>query len=98
MSKMEFVQNARNLELFTMKRCVNFPKKYTFHIGNKISTMAFEIYNNVLLANNIYPSNQHEAQIRNDHLIEARGLLYSMVAQIEIACELFSISGNTMEE
>lgn len=97
-SKMEFVHNAGKLAAFTIKRCVNFPKRYTFFISDQLANMASEVYTNVIRANNIYAKNQHDAQIRIDFLVDARGLLYGLIAQIGIARELFTINDNVMEE
>ena len=31
-SNIEFLYNARNLEIYSIKKCTNFPKRYTFYI------------------------------------------------------------------
>lgn len=95
---MEFLYNARKLEIFTIKKCISFPKRYTFYIGQEISNLAINIYNTIRMANNIFPSNQHEVQKRKDLFVEARGMLYALVSQIEVANELFTINGNAMNE
>lgn len=46
---------------------------------------------NAKKANSIYPKNKEEAQLRRNHLLEARAALYAMVSKIELACEMFGI-------
>lgn len=97
-SNMEFIYNARKLQIYTIKRCINFPKRYTFYIGTNLSNIATRIHENALMANSIYPQNPHEVQIRRDYLIKAKGLIDVLVAQIEVAAEMFSIKGTVLNE
>lgn len=96
-SEMEFVHTARELQIYTIKKCVNFPKRYTFYINQPISNASTRIHEYVKMANSIYPTNQHEAQIRRDYLLRANAELQSMVSQIEVAAEIFGIDGDSMK-
>ena len=96
-SEMEFVYNARALQLHTIKKCVSFPKRYTFYVSIPIARLAFQIHGHVKRANSIYPLNQHEVQMRRDHLIEANAMLQDLASQIEVANELFGIDGDAMK-
>ena len=58
--------------------------------------MATKIHDYVKCANSIYPTNQHEAQMRRDYLLRANAQLNSLVSQIELANELFGIDGEKM--
>ncbi|MGN1126917.1 MAG: hypothetical protein ACI4RI_05700, partial [Ruminococcus sp.] len=90
-SEVEFLSTARQLEIYSIKKCANFPKRYTFYISQPIANATVRIYENVKCANSVYPTNQHEVQIRRDYLIKARAELYSLISQIEVACELFGL-------
>lgn len=90
-SGMEFIHNARTLQIYTIKKCVAFPKRYSFYMGQPIVQMATEIHNDVKRANSIYPLNTHEAQLRRDYLLRAIAELNSMVSQVEVAAEMFHI-------
>lgn len=96
-SEMEFVHTARELQIYTIKKCVNFPKRYTFYISQPIANASTRIHEYVKMANSIYPTNQHEAQIRRDYLLRANAELQSMVSQIEVAAEIFGIDGDSMK-
>ena len=95
-SEMEFLHTARELEIYTIRRCVNIPKRYTFYLGQKIAEISTHIYNCVVCANSIFPQNQHEAQIRRDYLIHAVSELHALVAQIEIASEIIGLDADKM--
>ena len=96
-SEMEFIHTARQLQIHTIQKCVNFPKRYTFYMGQPIAACATRIHEYVKCANSIYPLNQHEAQMRRDYLLRANAELYSLISQIEIARELFGIDGDSMK-
>ena len=96
-SEMEFLATARKLEIYTIQKCVNFPKRYTFYVSQPIANAATRIYENVKRGNSIYPLNQHEVQMRRDYFLNAYIELQSMVSQIEVAQELFGIEMETMK-
>lgn len=90
-SEMEFIHTARQLQIFSIQKCVSFPKRYTFYVGQPIANAAVRIYEYVKCANSIYPTNQHEAQLRRDYMLRANAELNSLVSQIEVAHELFGL-------
>ena len=96
-SGMEFIYNARAIQIYTIKKCVAFPKRYSFYMGQPITQMATEIHNDVKRANSIYPLNAHEAQLRRDYLLRAIAELNSMVSQVEVAAEMFQIEPDGMK-
>lgn len=91
MSVVEFIYTARQLQIYSIQKCVGFPKRYTFYISQPIAHCATRIHEYVKMANSVYPTNQHEAQIRMDYLIKANAELNSLVAQIELAEQMFGI-------
>ena len=94
---MEFIHTARQLQIHSIQKCVGFPKRYTFYVGQPIAEMATRIHEYVKCANSIYPLNQHEVQLRRDYLLKANAELNSLVSQIEVAGELFGIEGDKMK-
>ena len=88
-SDMDFLYNARQLQIHSIRKCVNFPKRYTFYISQPIANCATRIHENVKLGNSIYPTNQHEVQMRRDYFLKANAELYNLVSLIEVANELF---------
>jgi len=95
-SDMEFIATARKLEIYTIQKCVNFPKRYTFYVSQPIANSATRIYEDVKRANSIYPTNQHEVQIRRDCFIRANAELQSLISQLEVAQEIFGIDMETL--
>lgn len=90
-SELEFIHTARELQIHSIQKCVGFPKRYTFYIAQPIANCATRIHEDVKRANSIYPTNQHEAQIRRDYMLRANAELQSLVSQIEVANELFGL-------
>lgn len=96
-SKMEFIHNARSLQIYTIKTCVKLPKRYTFYLSQPIVQMTVNIHNDVKSANSIYPTNQHEVQMRRDYLLRANATLYSLVSQIEVAAEILDLESDKLK-
>ena len=96
-SEMEFIHTARQLQIYTIQKCVGFPKRYTFYIAQPIANAATRVHEYTKMANSIYPTNAHEVQLRRDYLIKANAELNSLVSQIEVAHELFGLEPNVMK-
>ena len=90
-SDMEFIHTARELQIYTIRKCVKLPKRYTFYVSQPLANAATRIHEYVKMANSIYPLNAHEAQMRCDYLLRANAELNSFVSQIEIAHEMFGL-------
>lgn len=90
-SKVEFLYQARQLQLYTIRKCVGFPKRYTFYVGQPIANCATRIHEDVKRGNSIYPVNAHEAEQRISYFIDARAELYNLTSLVEVAAELFGI-------
>ena len=98
-SPMEFLKNAKDLEVFTLRKCVNaIPKRYTFYLGQHIASLATEIYSTVKKANSIYPTNQHEAQMRRDLFLSAYGSCQALVSQVELAYDIIRFDSDVLHE
>lgn len=90
-SDLQFLYTARELQIYSIKKCVGFPKRYTFYVSQPLANIATRIHEDVKKGNSIYPTNQHEAQIRIDCFLKAKAELNNMVSQIEVAKEIFDI-------
>lgn len=86
-SVMQFLETARELEIYTIKQCAKFPKRFMFLITKDIVALAKAVYNDVKAANSIYPTNGHEAQMRRDYIINANCKLQCLISQLDIARE-----------
>ena len=77
-STMQFVDTARKLEAHTFSEVTKAPKRYGPYLLYKLMALATTVHDEVRAANNIYPKNQHEAQMRRDCLTRANiCLLYT---------------------
>ena len=95
-SEIQFLYTARELQLHTIRKCVNFPKRYTFYVSQHLVACATRIHEYVKIGNSIYATNAHEAQLRIDYFIKAKAEVNNIVSQIEVACELFEIDDKAM--
>ena len=96
-SEMECIYNARELELFTLRKCSSFPKSFLFLKTESIAKLAVSIHSHVKQANSIYPLNQEEVQKRRNHLIDANAELNDLIGALEVAQELFGINMSVMK-
>ena len=83
-SDMQFLYTARELESKTRHKCLTAPKRYTFYGLQELWLTARHIYSNVKQGNSIYPTSQHEAQMRRDLFIMAGCMLQDYVSQLEL--------------
>ena len=96
-SEVEFLYNARQLQIHTIKKVTNFPKRYTFYVSQPIAACATHIHECVKCANSIDPLNQHEVQMRRDYFLRANAELNNLVSLIEVANELFGIDMDALK-
>lgn len=86
-STMQFLETARELEIYTIKQCAKFPKRFMFLITKEIVALATAVYDNVKSANSVFPTNAAELQIRTNFIIAANCKLQSLLSQLDIARE-----------
>ena len=93
-SDADFLHYARELHLVSIRKCVKFPKRYTFYVSQDIAQTASNVHKFVVRGNSVNPHNQHEAQMRRDLFIKAGIECRTLVSLIETANELFGISAS----
>lgn len=95
----EFIYNALKLEEFTIHKCANvIPKRYTFYISTKLVDLASDITALLIEGNSIYPTNQHEVQLRRDLFLQAYGKCNSLVSKVELAKQIVKFETRHLEE
>ena len=87
---MEFINTARELLVFTIKLCTKLPKRYDRYFGADIVKLANTVFNCVVSANDIFPTNKREAILRLNLLTEASYSLAALIARASVAEELLS--------
>lgn len=86
-SVVQFLETARELEIYTIKECARFPKRYMFLITKDVVDLSKKVYNDVKAANSIYPTNAAEVQLRKNYIIQANCALQCLLSQLDIARE-----------
>ena len=84
-SAVQYVETARELLIFTLQKCLKFPKRYTFFITTEIVRLAQDVFNCVKSANSIFVTNAHELQLRRDYLTKANCALQCLISHLDIA-------------
>lgn len=77
-----FEYNAIKLREFTRDQCIKLPKRRTFFGNTDIAALARDVARYATEANDIYPLNQHEVQMRRDNLIRAKGALKALSTEV----------------
>lgn len=88
-SSVQFLDTAMKLEIFTIKQCIKFPKRYTHFISKQIVELAVNIYNNLKSANSVYLDNLDAFHLRAQFITRAECDLQCLISQLSIAKELF---------
>ncbi len=81
---MQFIETARRLELHAFSVCTKAPKRYAPLLTNRIFELASTVHEEVRAANNIYPKNKHEAQMRRDCLTKANIALQNISPKLTL--------------
>ena len=97
-STMEFLATARNLQIFTLRKTKKFPTRWRADISTPLVLDTRYVYQCLKMGNNRWPTNAHEAQIRRDYFLQARGRLDSFIAQLKIACEVCEVNEKVLRE
>ncbi len=83
-SAMQFIETARRLELHAFSVCTKAPKRYERFLTARIMELASIVHEEVRAANNIWPTNKHEAQMRKDHLTNANIALQNLSPKLTL--------------
>lgn len=90
-SKTDFLEDINNAFVESCKRIEKLPKKLMV-IKSKMYDLIFEAHTLIYEGNSIYPTNQHEVQIRRDRLILAKAKLYAFKRTISAVKEIIDIN------
>lgn len=77
-------RNRQTVRASRFLRLHQSPKRYAPLLTNRIFELASTVHEEVRAANNIYPHNQHEAQMRRDHLINANIALQNLSPKLTL--------------
>ena len=91
LSKIQFIDTARELVVHTITYARKFPKSAMFFITKDIVDTARAVYKNVLGANSLYPTSPINVEIRYKYLRAAIAALHQIDALLGIAKSLFPV-------
>lgn len=83
-SSVQFIETARQLEVHSFSCCMKAPKRYERFLTGRIMELSSEVHDHVRAANNIWPTNQHEAQMRRDELTRANNALQNLSPKLQL--------------
>lgn len=86
-SEVQFLDTARELEIYTIKQCACFPKRFMFFITKELVDLATRVYNNAKAANSIYVTTADDARLRRECIVKANCALQCLISQLDIARE-----------
>lgn len=82
-STMQFLDNMKKLHSFTISFCMKCPKRWDRFLTEDIAHLATLALVAVKKGNSIFPTNQHERQLRKDEFTKAIGNLQAMVTLVD---------------
>lgn len=97
-SKVLYLDNARELCVFTLRFMKKFPKSSRLFIAQSIMNSATNIYKYCCTANARYIKCEDDIKFRKDYLTLALGELDSIDCNISIAIDAYSISIKDKQE
>ena len=77
------------------------PKRYTYLLLKDVIELAGRVMDYAKMANSVFPTNQHEAQLRRDYWIRARSSLQALSTRIDRFVEVpgtFSYHDNSQHK
>lgn len=90
-SGVQFLDTAKELQTYTIRTCIKFPKRYTFFITNNIVQCSMNIHAYIKRGNSIFPQNTDDARLRHEQFVMANAELQNLISQINIAYDTFPI-------
>lgn len=89
-SAIQYLETARELEIYTIRYCSKFPKRFMFLITKHIVELSHSVYDNAKAENSVYPLNKDEEKLRIGYLTRAICDLECLASQLEVAHDLIT--------
>ena len=96
-STLEFINTAIEIEVFILKECSKFPKRYFYIITKDIIAFSKEILINVRLANDVFPNNKENIDLRKQYFTKALNAINMLYIQIDVINRLFTVRETFMK-
>lgn len=86
-SEVQFLENARALEIYTLQKTIKMPKRWN-HFKMLIERCVINCYTNCKLGNSIFLKDNESAEERKKYFEKALQNLYVLTSQLDVAKEL----------
>lgn len=96
-STAKFIQEARNLRIFTIQILKRFPKSYRYIFVNNLLDLAASIYTDCIKANTVYVCStmpQVDIDLRRQHLTQAYTACGAIIGEISFCYEYVNQGNN----
>lgn len=97
-SKVEYLETARQISKRTAQMVANGPKKYLATYGDHLMRCSLQLFTHVDVANSIYVTRESDYEQRRKHLLEARGMCYSIESTAKLYTDLVAEAGTADRE
>lgn len=97
-SKVEYLETARQISMRTAQMVANGPKKYLATYGDHLMRCSLQLFTHVDVANSIYVTRESDYEQRRKHLLEARGMCYSIESTAKLYTDLVTAADSVGRE
>lgn len=97
-SKVEYLEVARQISKRTAQMVANGPKKYMSTYGDHLMRCSLQMFTHADIANSIYVTCQADFEQRRKHLIEARGMCFSIESTAKLYTDLITAAGTAARD
>lgn len=97
-SKVEYLETARQISKRTAQMVANGPKKYLATYGDHLMRCSLQLFTHVDVANSIYVTRESDYEQRRKHLLEARGMCYSIESTAKLYTDLVTAADSAGRE
>lgn len=99
-SELEFYQNAIRLRTELTRFILsekNVPKSYRLYFALPMKQKLSELFDNITAANTVYPTNEHEVEIRRDYQTKAIITCEQILQELQYMISVLPINVNKLE-
>lgn len=89
-SKVEYLEVARQISLKTARMTANGPRKYAPTYGDHLMRLSLQLFTHADIANSIYVTSEADLEQRRKHLLEARGICFSVESTAKLYCDIIA--------
>lgn len=97
-SKVEYLDTARQISKRTAQMVANGPKKYLATYGDHLMRCSLQMFMHADIANSIYVTYECDFEQRRKHLIEARGMCFSIESAAKLYTDLITAAGTVARD